>query len=831
MHRNVGAAPAVTPGLTRFVGACVVGSVPFAAPGCIGYRAYPLLQIDVPGVRAPLEWSGVALLPDRTMVAIAEGDAEALFAPDPRVPIGTGGIFELFALHDSREDCLRGGQLRVHCADRHFRAAIRMRREPIHWLPRERRITIPHDVEDLAALGPNLVIGVTQYNAIGRKSGYRKDYTARSRRQTEQLFVLEREGDAWRELRVPTIDRLRDSLSDWGRGHCQGDMLVEGLAYDPDNQRVFVGLARCDGPALRVLGYDLGASRAGLAADLVVEADGLFGATPGPEEGLTGLTFAQGRLWALSAWDSYGYDTEPAYGGRIHEVKGGKLVPVDVPGEFRDRPSAIAVLAEPDHPGAAAEDLDVLVLFDNDAAARDRKRPDATVLSARTPRPEGDGWAQLRSIEAITTELPLALNGFDLRWYSRDHRLSQMAFLLSRLSDGTPGGWTRALGGRWQMEVGGSMGLWSETLGIGGKSLGQNKQAVAFTDFSGMPDVHFTRYRARVSVIPRDRERQNPSVAALLDLPEYRVQATLPVAAVAGAGLVLQGFAVDTSSRAAEGMCLAAMQLGVDWSDADHRTVVLQASLVGGICNDYDTRGTEFLHGRTTTASGGVDVTLYFAVVDGVETTSSSARIFDRDLPAPRNLDGTVRGDPQRALGDAAMRAHVYCTRLGNTGTLTMLPPAPQAPPNDWLRAGSHVVGPVAGAAGALRGFSLALDPAGFDPALAAKQLTDAEALARNNYVYRYLVRAFVDPTGAFLEGGISHGIHRTGLARDNARPSAMLLGADLTVFPTLSVAPVVHDFTTLDPLTDPNLLPEDGFPRWSVSPPRTEAPSCSPGW
>lgn len=801
-----------------------------AGSGCVGYRAYPLLQIDVPGTRVPMEWSGVAMLPDRTMVAIAEGDADALFAPDPAVPVGSGSIFELFRLHDSREDCLRGARMRVHCADRHFRAAVRMRREPILWLPREKRITIPHDVEDLAALAVNQILGVTQYNAIGRKSGYRKDYTARSRRQTEQLFVLERAGDGWQEVRAPHVDRLRDSLSDWGRGHCQGDMLVEGLAYDPDGQRVFVGLSRCAGPALRVLTYDLGASRAGLPADLVVYADGLDNATAGPEEGLTGLTFAQGRLWALTAWDSYGYETEPAYGGRLHEVMGGKLVPVDVPGEFRDRPAALAVLTDP-APVGEGSDLDFLVLFDNDAAARDRKRPDATVLSARTPRPDGDRWAQLRSLEAIGEPLPLALNGFDLRWYARDHRLSQMSFLLSRLSDGTPGAWTRALGGRWQMEVGGSMGLWSEALGIGGKSLGHNKQAVAFTDFTNNPELRFTRYRAHVTVIPRDRERQNPSVAALVDLPDYRVTAALPTPGATGAGLVLQGFSVDTSSRAAEGMCLAALQLGVKWTSETHEAVSLQASLVGGICNDYDTRGTEFLHGRTTAESGGVDVALYFAVVEGAESVESSARIFDRDLPAPRNPDGSPRVDPQKALGDTAMRAHVFCDSISPAGALTTLARLPGAPPDEWLRKGSTVSGATFGAAGALRGFSLALDPAGFDPSLAAAELTDAEALARNNYVYRYLIRAFVGKEGSFLEGGITHGIHRTGLGRDNARPSATLLGADLTVFPSLATPPIVHDFTTPSARTDPNLLPEDGFPRWSVSPERTEAASCSPPW
>lgn len=780
--------------------------------GCAQYRTYPLLTLEGPGA-APLEPTGVAVLDDGRLVAIAEGDARAILVPVPGRVEERGSALTVFPLTDGREGCDDPS-----CAARAYRAGVRFAEEPIRWAPRERRVTTPYNVQDLAPFGPNRVIGVTEYTTIGRRTGYRKDYIARPRRQTERLFVLERQGEAWQEIVVPEIEQLRGVLSDWGRANCDGDMLVEGLAWDPDDENVYVGLRRCRGPVTRVLGWDLGSARGGKATDLQVVADGVDAAPAGPEEGVSGLCFSKGRLWALTAWDSYGFEVEPAFGGRLHEVADGRLHPVDLPGPFVDRPSALAVLDQ------RSDGLEAVVLFDNDAAAL--ARPDLTVLQARTARPRDDRYVELLDVEAEPDPLPLGLNGFDFRWWVRDHRLSHLAAVLDAktLLDGSRafGAWTRALGGLWQIRVGGSAGLASRWLPEGAR-IGQNKQAVAFTDYSAT-GLRFTRYRARMSVIPRDRIRRDASSAGLLgdNRQAWRVTVPLP-APVPGAGLVLQGFEIDTSSRADRGICLAAMDLGVNWHSDAHDAVDLQATLIGGLCNDFDYRGPDYFHGLTTEVDGGVLVTLHYAVVEGAESTSWSLGLYDRDVP--RSPDAEAED-----MDDGASRSHLHCARVSPDGTVAQLPRQDKAPPPGWLSQGMLLDGAVAPGASSLRGFAIALDPAGFDPLNGPRPLTEEETLDRNNYIYRYLLRALPDAGGTFIEGGMTHGIHARGPMRDNARPSALALRVDLTSFPGVAGA-VANDIAWPRRVDDPNLLPEDGYVRWSTTRPADAEPSCSPSW
>lgn len=779
---------------------------------CAGYRTYPMLQLRAPG--PPLEPTGITVLQDQRLVIVAEGEATQLWSPFPDLPLGSGGVLERLPLQDGRLDC---ADRRPACESRRFRGQVRLRPEPVRWLPRERGLTVPFDIQDLATFGPGRILGVTGFSTVGRKSAWRKDYVARPRRQTERLFVLERSAEGWTEVALPEVERLRDSLSDWGRSNCREDLLVEGLAYDPGTSTAWVGLSRCNGPAARVLAYDLAAARLGLAGGLEEVADGVEGRALGPAEGLTGLSWGAGRLWALTSWDSWGYEVEPAFGGQLHEVREGRLVPVDLPGRFLDRPSALAVLA--DEVSTPFSELDALVLFDNDDDAGNANRPNATLLRAKTPRPEAGRFVQLLGLDRSPDASSLGMNGFDLRWYARDHRLSQLAMLLGRDHAGEPGAWTRAVGGRWQIQVGASMGRWAGALGLG-KRLGHNKQAVAFTDFSAT-SLRFSGYRARLSVIPRDRERQNPSIATLLGRvqPAYRVQATLPTPGSPDSALILQGVEIDTSSRSDEGICVAALELGVDWADAAHEAVALQATLIGGLCNDFDNRGPAYSHGRTTTPDGGVEVILHFAVVDGAPAEAWRAEVADRRLPAPAG------GDPVKLTDDALARAHLHCVELGEG--LRILPRQRAAPPAEWLDLAGQLEGRPRGPT-ALRAFALALDPVGFAPE--GRALTEAEALARNNYIYRYLLRAFATEGGLLLEGGLSHGIHKAGLMRDNARPSATLVRAAGTSFPDLQGA-VAWDMLSADRRLDPNLLPEDGFIRRAQGQPHSPGATCSASW
>ncbi len=778
--------------------------------GCVPYRAYPLLALDVAGSDVVFEPSGLTVLGDGTVVVSAAGPADALYEP---LGTGPGATFAptglSLPLSDPRLDC-------PGCKNPPFRATARLAAHPIRWLPGEDGEVRPVDIEDLASFGGAQVLGVTAYSTIGRRTGYRKDNTARPRQATERVFVLERmAGDGgqvggWEERRVPGVERFRDALSDWGRSHCDGDMRVQGLAWNELGGLAYVGLRRCDGPTARVLSYDLRAAAGGQAVDLVVLADGVVGGT-GPEEGITALGWDGAALWATTAWDSWGQEAEPAWGGRLLRVEGGALRPV---GEgFLDRPSALWL------PQRVNEDAprDAVLLFDDDS--RRANVPGITFVTQPLERPEGGRWAGLAQVADLGEGQPLGLNGFDLRWYDRDHRLAQLGVVLDRREDGTPGAWTRAVGGLWQMRVGGTMGIFASATGLSHRA-GHDRQAVALTDWRGSPDLKFHAFRAEVSVVPRDRERQNPSVARLVAelRPDYTVTVPLPVPASPGAGLVLQGLEIDTAARADRGICVAAMDVGVAWHSEAHDAVDLRAMLIGGLCNDFDTRGSGLQHGRTTDVDGGVSVAVRFAVVEGASAVRWSAQAADLDLPAPRDPNGVARVSPVIVTDDAVSRAHVHCVALDGAAPVDIGGGDPS-----WRRlALERDAGVEAG--GALSGFTLALDPAGFDDASAAEPLSEAQALNRNAYIHRYLLRAFGGP-GAVLEGGITHGIHRTGFMRDNQTPSALLLRADMTGFP--GALGEQWDMNS-GARRDPNVLPEDGFVRWAVVTRRPAEAQCS---
>ncbi len=788
---------------------------------CTAYRTYPLLRLETPEGR--LEWTGAAQLPGGALVFSAEGDARALYRP-AQAGEPEGGLLDRLVLEDG--GCGRaGGQ---NCQD--YRAHTALLPEPIRWREQGGRLEIPYDLSDLAPFGPERVLAVTGYTAVGRRTGARRDYLVRSRQRTERLAVLERRAGAWEELDDPWVAELQARLSDWGRGTCQDDMLVEGLAWSPEAERVFIGLRRCNGPAAAVLQYDLGAARRGEAVDLERIAEGISGGQ-GPEEGVSGLCFRDGRLFALSAWDSWGYASEQVYGGRLHEVAGGALQPIQLAEPFVDRPSALAIRAIRPESDGSGPGLDALILFDPDGAPDTPRRPDATLLRPRTLRPEAGRSVELQRLDALTLPLALGLNGFDFRWYARDHRLSQLALQLTEPQGappgsppaGPPGAWTYAVGGLWQMTVGATAGLISASLPGSPSWAGHNRQAVALTDYGDVPELRLSRWRATLSVVPRERAVRDPSVARLMRdaRADFEVRLPLPPGADPEAGVILQGFSIDTSARAARGICLAAMDLGVE---RQGRELVLRAMLVGGLCNDFDLRGKELRHGRTTDPAGGVSVTLDWALTAGLPASSWSVTVEDRQVPQAG--EGTGGTAASRTMDDHMSRAHLHCAGIYPPGSVEVMTlPAP-APPADWVDVATELRGDPSPPAASLHGFAFAFDPSGFAEETSAPR-TQADILRRNHYLYRYLLRAFPGAPGSpgLVEGGLSHGIHRRGLMRDAALPTALYLRADLTGFPTDRAR--LYDIPRDRP--DPNLLPEDGFVRRAATVALQRPLQCSP--
>lgn len=376
------------------------------------------------------------------------------------------------------------------------------------------------------------------------------------------------------------------------------------------------------------------------------------------------------------------------------------------------------------------------------------------------------------------------------------------------------------------------MGLWTRSLGFG-RPMGHNKQAVALTDYSDA-GLTFRRFRVRLSVIPRDRERENPSVAELMESARPAYASAIPLGFVPadGAGVILQGFAISTASRAPEGICLAGLDLATSLKEGG--MLAVQSTIIGGICNDFDTRGPTLRHGRVTRPEGGVEVTLDIAIVEGGASQTWSGATWDTMLPGPRLANGTTPAteyarDPRKVTTDEAARSHLQCGVFLNGSGYQALPHGDDSIPLDWLSLGTRTEG-IPAAAASLSGFSFVLDPVGFDPGAKRPKLTADQALFRNNYIYRYLVRAFPSAKGPFVEAGISHGIHRLGFGRDNARPSALFARVDLTGFPTLPAQPV-YDVVGTDSRSDPNLLPEDGYPRWATAFPVATEPGCAPKW
>jgi hypothetical protein len=289
----------------------------------------------------------------------------------------------------------------------------------------------------------------------------------------------------------------------------------------------------------------------------------------------------------------------------------------------------------------------------------------------------------------------------------------------------------------------------------------------------------------------------------------------------------------------------------VDWAGDQREAVRLRGLLLGGLCNDFNTRGVEEHHGLTTHSEAGVRITLYFAVVSGAEAQRSSVVVAELDragrraeptslqwIDDPSDLTRRARyrtpGAPER-VGNRASKEQLACVRVDPQAQL--LESAGRATDDaEWFATSSGVA--PAGPAGPTRAaslsrFALALDLRGFDPRYKRAEyagISELEARNQNAYVYRYLLRAWPHPAGGwFVEGGATHGLHTGGFGRDASQPTAHLLAADLTWWDGLSAAPVRAGMPQASAHRDPNLQPEDGFVRWAwTEPVPEEGPSCS---
>ena len=422
-------------------------AIVWLAAGCGQRRAYPLMGFHPTEDRERLELGAAALLPSELVVAMSEKDSGVLYEVAPFSEDGSirslsqrgRDAVDLFGLRDPSQSCGEERDTRRwhRCRNRNYRAMVPLVPRPITWLPSPSsgRVVEPFHVEDLTAFPcagdepdcPDRVMGVTEFSTIGRITGFRADKVTPARDAAERLFVLERTGVGWKEVRVPEVEHLRQALSDWGRATCDQDLVVEGLAFDPVLRAVYIGVNRCLGPAQRVLRWDLHAAERGGAVSLVQVADGVQDGDghviAWPSEGISSLDFARGRLWASTSWDDWGYPHEPVYGGRLSVVLGDALVPVPtVP--LQDRADALVVLPV----ATDDDDLSALLLFDNDyRAPRGRVGLNGTLVHARTPRPSHDRYVELLSLERSPFgDRALGLNGFDFRWYWRDHRILRM---------------------------------------------------------------------------------------------------------------------------------------------------------------------------------------------------------------------------------------------------------------------------------------------------------------------------------------------------------------------------------------------------------------------
>jgi hypothetical protein len=401
-----------------------------------------------------------------------------------------------------------------------------------------------------------------------------------------------------------------------------------------------------------------------------------------------------------------------------------------------------------------------------------------------------------------------------------------------------------------------------------GKKLGHSRQAVELTDYGPASELSFHSYRAVLSVTPTERTGAEASTAALLEglRGAHSLEVELPRGYPDGAGLVLQSVTIDTSPRAAGGICLSGMDLGVDWAEhplddaqvatitdaSGRRSISLRASLLGGLCNDFNVQLPEEYHGLTTDPEAGVRVTIGFAVVQGGEARHATVTAAQRDRPGVR-AKGSDPASIAQGSSPPPPPAYAHATapyRIDNDGSkdnlgcvqigpgedeAELLPkPSTRLGPTDaesaWMveSDGSIPEQGRSGQATSLRGFTLATDLRGFDPSLASdayRDVTELTARSQNNYIYRYLLRTWLQPDGSvFLEGGLAHGIHTSGPGKDNALPSAVLVSADLAWWEGLSAPPIAYGAAPPQRARDDaNLQPEDGFLRWAFTQPRDQ--------
>ena len=806
---------------------------------CAERRNYPLMSFQDPteGLTG-LELGSVALLESGLMVAISEKDSGSIYEVAPHRETGStlrpGGsdFVDLVRWTDPSQDCgADDSKTARRCRDDNYRARVDMEPQPIQWLSgADGATTPPAFIEDLAPFPcdtygpcPDRVLGVTEFSTIGRLSGYRADKVAKGRDETERLFVLERGDGQWNEVEAPHIKHLQQQLSIWGRANCDKDFIVEGLAFDPATRTVFFGINRCLGPAQTVLAYPLMlVERGNGAAALSVVSSGIEddhgNPVDGKSEGISSLDWAHGRLWATSSWDDYGHKSEPIYGGRLLVREDDHMLALPIGDVLHDRADALAIL-----PAEIPEDLadkpahqllpwvKALVLFDNDFAAERSSKPNGTVIRASTPAPpNGDRTALLEFGPSPFGDQALGLNGLDFEWYWRDHRLGLISVVADRGTAG-PGAWTAQLGGLWQVRLG-AIGSATSSMPLFKKSVGHNRQSADVTDYAPANELEFTGYRAVVSVVPRAPNGDDVSVASLLDETRdyFETTARLPEAASDEAGLVLQGFTIDSSPRAGGGICVSALDFSLDWIESpleEHREAVkIRTAMLGGVCNDFNAQNAEEHHGLTTDASSGVRVTLYFAVVEGAPAQGGSV---------------TVAQDHRPEMDNHESKANLACFDVDADA-------GPTTSDEWWIRPDGELPGPNGtNRGGSLRGFAWAFDLEGFeddaDPSKHA-DVTELMALNQNVYLYRYQLRTWTGPEPKIhVEGGLSHSLHV------GALPTAMLLRTDLTWWDDLSESPERWTAAGYGKRAlDPNVLPEDGYLRWARMRPLEEV-QCLP--
>ncbi len=842
--------------------------------GCGVRRSYPLIRVDSePDATRGMQIRAAAALPDDEVVIASRYDTETLWRMGQPDTHGARRLSpsDLMAFDDPSAACdeLEPAKAK-RCRERNYRALVRMTPQPIRWLPPLPPGTIEDltpfpcrarepDVEASEAPAPctPAVLGVSTFDTIHITTPFHDEEVDIERAQHERLFLLEQEQGVWRERSSPLISRIQDELSDWGRAHCPDRFTVSGIAHRPDPGVLYIGVSACDGPAAKVLSYDLAAARRGEVVhfepflDDIVDARGL--SDRGPDERLSSLDYRHDRLWGTSAWQSFGHEHETAFGGRLLIRRDDAFTAIDVPSGLADRPYALVVLDTPGRAssmdestdGAALPDVEAvshLLFFDNGRSSGSEERPQLTVLRTRVPAPPEGSFLDLLEVNA-NPSMPLLLNGFDFEWYLRDHRLGAWTFLLGAHEE-RPGGWTTALGGLWQVRLG---LIGRKTRAFLGKALGHNRQAVEVTDIRGT-GLDVSSVELTLTVQPQPVQSSTPSVAELLRTPDPRFDLLVPRPEGMAGTPVLQGLTIDTASHASGGICLSAMDLGVYDAGPEHPDHLrVRARLNGGLCNDFNNRDKDEHHGIITDPSQGIRVRLSVALVDGRAPRAVSVRASQRDLIGRRDGPTHVITEEQvvrvpRApyrdvpgaieTNNKVHKTNFACIAVDASGAPRLLPRAIGPDPDDteWMVRTEGTPPPHDRVSLGVQGFAFAFDLRGFDPGLwpaAYGDVSELSARSQNNYLYRYLLRTWPMPQGGlFLEGGVSHGVHLKGLGRDNASPTALMVRSDAVWWDAPGIPWVAPD--PAQRRTDPNLLPEDGYLRWAVTEPMDEeGPRC----